>query len=171
MHLFSFDFRDPVLSVGAWKLSVQAITLENVYGLDPDTLERHVHDASETWHAARLRFAGQQQITPGSVRVDITHGHGDRLRLRIDAEAQHPVRAVKILVRGLSPVALLDLLDQETPMTPTVRRYPNDLRIPLVAAYTADGETIGACCGDPQARAKRFAVCPEYMGALAGTST
>ena len=42
MHLFSFDFRDPVLSVGAWKLSFQVITLENVYGLDPDAL--HVRE-------------------------------------------------------------------------------------------------------------------------------
>jgi hypothetical protein len=171
MHLFSFDFRDPVLSTGAWKLSVQVITLENVYGLDPDTLTRHAHANGETWHCTRLRFAGQQQIAPGSVRADITRQRGDRLRIQIDAEAPHPIRAVKILMRGLSPAALLDLLDQEIPASPTVKRYPNDLRIPLVAACMADGMMIGARCDDPQARAKRFAVYQEHMGLLAGTTT
>jgi hypothetical protein len=91
---------------------------------------------------------------------------GHRLQVRIEAEAPHPIRAVKILVRGLPRLTLLDLLDQE-PNTPTeqiIRRYPNDARIPLVFARTADGVTIGARCEDPQARAKRFVFYQERMG-------
>ena len=171
MHLFSFDFHDPVVSVGAWQLSFQVITLENVYGLDPDTLTRHAHETGESWHCTRLRFAGQQQVAPGSARVTLTHGRADRLRIQIEAEAPHPIRAVKILVRGLPRLTLLDLLDQETPAEQVVKRYPNDLRIPLLAVRTADGVTLGARCDDPQARAKRFAIYPEHMGELAGTYT
>ncbi len=173
MHLFSFDFRDPVLSVGAWKLSFQLITLENVYGLDPDAL--HVREEGGRWilNCTRLSFAGQQQHAPGILMVVVQPQpeSGHRLQVRITADAPHKIRAIKILVRGLPRLTLLDLLDQETPAEQVVKRYPNDLRIPLVAARTADGVTLGARCDDPQARAKRFAIYQEPMGELAGTTT
>jgi hypothetical protein len=168
MHLFGFDFRDPVFSVGAWKLSFQVITLENVYGLDPDAL--HVREEGESWRldCARLSGAGQQQHAPGGVQVRIARGTGSRLHVQIDAEAPHPIRAVKILLRGFPHLTLLDLLDQEPAASAeqVVKRYPNDLRIPLAAARTADGVTLGARCDDPLMRAKRFAVYREHMDGM-----
>ncbi len=173
MHLFSFDFRDPIFDVGAWKLSFQVVTLENVYGLDAAHL--HVQDEGEAWQldCSRLSFAGQQQPAPGFVRAHISRGPNHRLRLQLEAEAPHPIRAVKILLRGLPPLAVLDLLDQAPAQSSeqVLKRYPNDLRIPLIAARTVDGALIGARCDDPHPRAKRFAVYQERMGPLAGTFT
>ena len=35
MQFYSFDLRDPVFELADWKLSIQIVTLENIYGLDP----------------------------------------------------------------------------------------------------------------------------------------
>ncbi|MBN1202484.1 MAG: hypothetical protein JXJ20_11555 [Anaerolineae bacterium] len=173
MHLFGFDTRDPVFDAGPWKLSFQVITLENVYGLDPDGLE--IRESEQDWqlNCSGMRFAGGQQHSPGRVTVKITRGAGDALKILIDASTPHKIRAVKILLRGFTSLALLDLLDQapDVPTEQAIKRYPNDLRIPLIAALTEDGVLIGARCHDPQARAKRFAVYQERMGPLAGTYT
>jgi hypothetical protein len=171
MQLFSFDFLDPVFDVGAWKLSFQVITLENVYGLDPAAVT--VQTTADVWRldCTRLSWAGQQQHVPGSMQVNITYGTGSRLVIHIEAAAPHPIRAIKILIRGCSRLVLLDLLDQETAIEQVIKRYPNDLRIPLIVAHTADGATIGSRCDDPLARAKRFTIYQEPMGPLSGSYT
>ena len=89
--------------------------------------------------------------------------------MRIEADAPHPIRAVKILVRGLPRLTMLDLLDQ-APHTSTdqiIRRYPNDARIPLVFVRTSDGVTLGARCDDPQARQLRDDATAVYQAAYA----
>lgn len=173
MHLFGFDFRDPVFDVGPWKLSFQVITLENVYGLNPNDLDVRKDDQNWQLTCSQLQHAGGQQCSPGHVDVQITRESGTALKVRIEADAPHKIRAVKILLRGLPSLAVLDLLDQTPDIASDqmIRRYPNDLRIPLLAVRTAEGVLLGARCHDPQARAKRFAVYQERMGALAGTYT
>ncbi|MBI5959218.1 MAG: family 10 glycosylhydrolase [Chloroflexi bacterium] len=171
MHLFGFDFRDPVFDVGGWKLSFQVITLENVYGLDSAAIS--VQEQGDRWRldATRLSFAGQQQHAPGTVQVQITSGGGSRLHIQISATAPHKIRAIKLSLRGFPSLKLLDLLEQEPANDIVRQRYPNDLRIPLASARTSDGVTLVARCDDRQCRAKRFAVFTEPMGPLAGTMT
>ena len=135
MHLYGFDLRDPVFHVGPWQLSFQLVTLENVYGLDPArTQVREEKDGSWMLNCFGLSYAGQQQHIPGVVQVIVQPqpGSSHRLQVSIVADARHKIRAVKILVRGLPYLTLLDLLDQE-PATPTeqiIRRYPNDAAHP-----------------------------------------
>lgn len=172
MHQFSFPSRDPVLTLGDWQLSVQIVTLENIYGLDPAQLR--VQPQGDGWRVdcARLSFAGQQQHAPGAVQMHVQRGSGQRLTVAIEAEAPHKIRAIKLLLRGLPPLTLIDQLDQRTPSADQIiKRYPNDLRIPLIAAQTPDGALIAARCEDPQVRAKRFALFREVMGELTGTIT
>jgi hypothetical protein len=172
MHLFSFDSRDPVFTLGSWRVSFQVITLENIYGLDPDRTAVQENGAHWRLSCSRLSWAGQQQFAPGSVQVDVERGPGSRLRLTIEAETAHKIRAVKILIRGLPRIALLDLLDQSIePTEQTILHYPNRLRLPLLFARLPDGSTSGFRCEDPFTRAKRFACFQEPLGPLAGTYT
>jgi len=76
---------------------------------------------------------------------------------------------VKVLVRDLPPLRVLDLLDRPEPVPDagTLLRYPNHLRLPLLFVEH-DGGAIGMRCEDAQGRAKRFAIYAERFGPLAG---
>ena len=173
MHLYSFDFRDPVFGVGRWQLSFQIITLENIYGLDPASIQ--VTEDAVHWQltCARLSWAGQQQHAPGGMVVQVQRGPGQRLRLEIEATAPHKIRAVKVLVRGLPSLSMLDALDRITPQPAesVILRYPSPLHLPLVFVRTPDGSVLGFRCEDAETRAKRFAVYRDVWGSLAGTYT
>jgi hypothetical protein len=173
MHFFSFDLRDPLFELGRFKVSFQLVTLENVYGLDPE--QTTLQAADNGWHVSctRLSWAGQQQHASGSFEAHIQRAGDDRLSVTTAATAPHRIRAVKILVRDLPPLMLLDLLDNPQPLPPDglIERYPNHLRMPLLFAQTSGGTRVGFRCEDPAARAKRFAVYQERMGSLAGTYT
>lgn len=169
MHFYSFDLKDPVFDLGVARLSVQVVTLENIYGLDPSSL--HVTDDGQVWRLRcdRLRWAGGQQTAPGQVELVARRESPDRLRLTVRAGAPHKIRAIKIVLRDLPELHYFDLLDQPQaiPGDGVIERYPNHLRLPLLVA--SDGaQTLGVRCEDPQARAKRFALYSERMGPLAG---
>jgi len=168
MQFHSFDTRDPVFSFGPWLLSFQVITLENTYGL---TLERTtVTREGNAWRliCGELSWAGQQRRAPGGLTA-IVRPEGAGLRLSISADAAHTIRCVKVLVRGLARLEVLDLLDQPEPVPEggALLRYPNYLRLPLLFVRH-EGGTIGLRCEDAQGRAKRFAVYAERFGPLAG---
>src|SRR5512138_3898951 len=80
LQFYSFDLNDPLIRLADWNLSFQIITLENVYGLDPDTLR--VDEAAGGWtvSCSRLSWAGQQRRAPGSFHADIVRETGSRLR-------------------------------------------------------------------------------------------
>ncbi len=173
MHLYSFDFCDPIFELGRWKFSFQLITLENVYGLDSAHTTVQAEGGSWQLRCTGLSWAGQQQQASGSVVVD-THSEIDGcLRLSIKATAPHKIRAVKILIRNLPPLSVLDMLDNEQAVPPEgiIKHYPNKLRTPLLFAKTPDGKHIGLRCEDSHTRAKRFAVYQERIGTFAGTYT
>jgi len=173
MHFYSFDLGDPVFELGRFKVSFQLITLENVYGLDP--LHADLLYESDGWRLTcdRLRWAGQQQTAEGSFEAEVREEGPGRLRITTRAAAPHPLRAVKILLRELPPLSVLDPLDhvQPVPAEGTLQRYPNSLATPLLFVQAPAGDLLGLRCEDPQARAKRFAVYQERMGARAGSYT
>ncbi|HML20646.1 MAG TPA: endo alpha-1,4 polygalactosaminidase [Aggregatilinea sp.] len=169
MHFYSFDLNDPIFDLGGFRLSLQVITLENVYGLDPSGIS--TADNGQVWRmqCIGLRWAGGQQTAPGQIELTARREGPDRLRLSVRATAPHKIRAIKIILRDLSELQVLDPLDapQAVPADGIIERYPNKLRLPLLLASDGAG-TLGARCEDPQARAKRFALYAERMGALAG---
>ncbi|WP_119070208.1 hypothetical protein [Aggregatilinea lenta] len=172
MHFYSFDMKDPVFDLGMAHLSVQVITLENIYGLDPSRCQ--VTDEGGVWRVRcdQLRWAGGQHTAPGEVELVVQRESPDRLRVSVHASAPHKIRAVKVLLRDLPPLQYLDLLDrlQSVPGDGVIMRYPNQFQIPLLIA-TDGARTIGVRAEDPQARAKRFALYAERMGPLAGRWT
>src|SRR5690606_16306519 len=173
LQFYSFDLNDPLIRLADWNLSFQIITLENVYGLDPDTLR--VDEAAGGWtvSCSRLSWAGQQRRAPGSFHADIVRETGSRLRLKISATASQRIRAVKVLARNLPEFDALDPVFQprEIPEGGLLDRYPNQNRLPLAVIRLRDGDTLGFRNEDPLVRAKRFAAYQERMGSLAGSYT
>lgn len=165
MQFFSFDPNNPVFRFQNWALSIQIITLENVYGLDPDGMQSAEHKNGASLSCVGLRWGGGQQPAPGSLHLAATF-EPEGMRVRIKAQAPEPIRAVKILIRHLSPVTGLDQFDDERTIPPEglLDRYPNQLRLPLLCVRQMDGVTLGFRCEDAEHRAKRFAVYRERFG-------
>jgi hypothetical protein len=175
MNFFSFDPKDPVFPFDEWKLSFQVVTLENLYGLDPG--QTTVTRDGRGWqlNCRGLSWAGRQERAGGSLQALIRREPNGQIRITINASAANKIRAIKILVRDLPPLDVLDLLDgsREVPPGGLIAVYPSayDLVIPLWVSVVSDGTNIGLRAEDPSARAKRFAAYPERMGELAGRYT
>lgn len=171
MHFYSYDQRDPLFDIGSMRLSFQIVTLENLYGLPADSVT--LTETAAGWHitAPALSWAGQQQRAAGSFSTEIVREGAHGLRLRIHASAPHPIRAVKVLIRGLEPILPLDQLDAPREVTESglLDRYPNPLRIPVFMARLTDESLLAARAEDPHARPKRFTAFRERMGALRGS--
>ncbi len=172
MHFYSFDTGDPVFEVGGWALSFQVITLENIYGLASDAVTVSADGGGWRLACTALAWGGGQRRAPGAVSVE-AQLEDERLRLRVTAEAEHKISAVKVLARGLPPVRPLDMLDtaRDVPPDGLLDRYPNLLRLPLWLAALPDDTLLGFRCEDSAYRAKRFCAYRERMGRLAGQYT
>jgi hypothetical protein len=171
MQFLSFDARDPLFEIDGWTLSFQVITLENLYGLDPDLIQIEQADAGR-WliRCNGLRWGGGQQPAHGTFEASVWREGDSAWRLRITASAPQPITTVKVLVRGLPDVRPLDTLDnaRDVPGDGMMERYPNTLRLPLWLAETPDGSRLGFRSEDPEQRAKRLCAYRERTGALAG---
>jgi len=167
MHFYSFDMQDPIFDLGSWRVSVQIITLENIYGLDPQHCHLDRQPGQWTLQCDRLSWAGQQERAQGTLTLVAQERDNQGLRVKIRATAPAKIRCVKLLVRDLPPLKVLDLVHQEhdVPEEGLLLRYPSpgSLRLPVLVARSldADGRAIGFRCEDPQIRAKRFALFSE----------
>ena len=169
MHFASFDLRDPVFEAFGFAFSVQVVTLENVYGIDPAQTSAREEEGAFVVRAAGLAFAGQQQRAPGAVLLRIEPEAGGGLRLRWRAKAPEPIRCSKLLLRGLAtPIEILEN-DRARAASPLgeILAYPNRLPLPLLSLRCA-GVPLVARFEDRRVREKRFALAIERSGPRAG---
>ncbi|MCC7207975.1 MAG: hypothetical protein IT323_11760 [Anaerolineae bacterium] len=171
MQFLSFDARDPLFDIDGWKLSFQVITLENLYGLDPERTTVQ-DEGGGRWRIRSdgLRWGGGQQPAEGAFEATMRREGEAGWRLHITARAPHPITTVKALARGLPDVRPLDMVDapRDVPADGLMERYPNTLRLPLWLVRLPDGGTLGFRNEDPQQRAKRLCAYKERQGPLAG---
>jgi hypothetical protein len=166
----SFDLRDPVFEVLGLRLSAQLVTLENLYGIDPDAV--HVEASAErvAVRAEALRWGGGQERAEGALLLEARREPGGALRLRVEGRAPAPLRCAKILLRDLDP-ALATSTDGQgwTPVGSWGERfvYPGRLHTPLLFAR-AGGRELALRAEDAEVRAKRFALYAERWGPLDG---
>jgi len=168
MQRFSFDFGDPVFRVGDLDLSLQIITFENVYGLDPS--RTHVTTTPDGWRivADGLTWAGGQEHSPGGASITVGRlGDGSGADVVVEAHHTSTIRCTKLLVRRLPSSTLLARRWEEEPIPSdgVVYQYPGYLRVrdttvaaPLVFLRPRDGGAYIAFRSlDDQVRCKRFA--------------
>jgi hypothetical protein len=156
----SFDLCDPVFEACGLRLSLQLVTLENLYGLDParTALERDAKGARI--RAAGLRWAGGQERAEGSLELRIAEEAPQRWRLSARATGPERVRCIKLVLRDLEP-------PRDVPPHGELLAYPLRLPAPL-ARFRLGQEVLGVRAEDPEVREKRFAIYTERVGTLAG---
>ena len=160
MQFASFDLRDPCFEAFDLRCSVQLVTLENLYGLDPKGMRiERKGDAVEV-HASGLTWAGRQQRSPGEAVIRFSDDGNRRVRVTMRAHAPEPIRCVKLLLRDLGEPA-------EAPEHGRLWSYPKQIPAPLICERFGD-EAIGVRAEDPRVREKRFAAYRERFGEHAG---
>ena len=169
MHFASFDLDDPVFDAFGFPLSVQVVTLSNVYGLDLAQTSARLEDDAFVVRAAGLSFAGQQERAAGTVLLRAEREAPGRLRVRLRARAPEPIRCTKLLWRGLAlPLEIVESGQaRRASGMGEILAYPNRLPLPLLALRSG-GEPLAARFEDRRVREKRFAVAIERTGERAG---
>jgi hypothetical protein len=169
MHFASFDLEDPVFEAHGFSLSLQIVTLENVYGIDPSRTSARDEDGVFVVRAAGLRSAGGREPAAGAAILRVRPGKPGQVRVQMKAKGPEPVRCVKLLVRGLEGPLRVVEESSERPVGALgeIFAYPNRLATPLFFART--GETLlAARAEDERVREKRFALAVEKLGPMAG---
>jgi hypothetical protein len=166
----SFDSKDPIFFAFGHRLSVQVVTLENLYGLDVENIEVHETDDMQVLRAHRLSWAGQQQRAPGEVTLRLRREPEGAVRASLRARAPEPIRCVKLLLRDLDPaLATIDFDGTATSVNEygQLLAYPTGLAAPFVCVRSGD-RVLGLRAEDRAVRAKRFALWVERTGETAG---
>lgn len=165
----SFDPADPyfpVAKAGSLRFAVQVFTTGNVYGLDPAATKTKYTDGGLTLRASALRWGGQQFDSAGSVEVELLRD-GDVVTIAATAQHDEPVKAIKVLIRGLPkqalsagwwhPSASLGQRHVAGYLTPVAWSYPNGQGwLTPWAAADSMGPSIAVSVRDPQVRSKRL---------------
>ena len=169
MHFASFDLDDPAFDAHGFTLSLQVVTRENVYGIDPAKTSARMEDGVFVVRAAGLRAAGGQVAAPGAAIVRVTPGKPGQVRVQAKAKAAEPVRCVKLLVRGLGAPLRLVEESGERAVGPAgeILSYPNRLATPLLFVRSGE-DLLGVRVEDERVREKRFALAAEKLGPRAG---
>jgi len=170
MHFASFDLEDPLFDACGLRLSVQIVTVENLYGVDPARARCESDAQSARVVASGLRCAGGQERAAGSMELVAEEREPGVVRVRVTATAPAPIRCVKLLLRDLDPV--LAVSTDATTFAPVgdhgdVFGYPMRIPTPLVW-LRAGGALLALRAEDDRVREKRFAFSRERIGALAG---
>jgi hypothetical protein len=160
MQFASFDLRDPVFEAFGLRFSVQLVTLENLYGIDPE--RTRVERTGDSFHlrAAGLTWAGRQERSPGELELELRTDGNRRIRASLRARAPERIRCTKLLLRDLDDPA-------ELPPHGQLWIYPKQIPAPVVSVRFG-GESIGVRAEDPSVREKRFAAYRERAGPHAG---
>lgn len=170
MQFASFDLGDPVFDLCDLHLSVQLVTLENLYGVAAGDTEIHPTPEGVVLRARALRWAGGREPAGGEVTVTAVQSDGGAVRLRACARAPAPLRSIKLVLRDLDPA--LAASPDAAAWTPVGEHgelfgYPGRLQTPLL--FVRAGErTFGLRAAERRVREKRFTLARERLGPLAG---
>jgi hypothetical protein len=154
----SYDPQDPVIEIDGWRLGVQVITFENVYGLDTTAITT-TRDGERTVVSCNgLTWAGGRERANGSASIDALRT-SDGLEVVVNASHERKVRCVKLIVSGLAEKELLGAFWGRTRVTREgiIIAYPFPLHTPLVFLQSEGGGQLYFRSLDDRVRAKRFA--------------
>jgi hypothetical protein len=166
----SFDLGDPVFELCGLRVSVQLVTLENLYGVAPDGARAEATAGGARLVARGLRWAGGAEPADGGVVLDAERAPGGAVRLRVRARAPAPIRSVKLVLRDLDPA--LEASPDGAAWSAVGEwgeafGYPGRLHTPLLFAR-AGGRVLGLRAAETRVREKRLALFRERLGPLAG---
>jgi hypothetical protein len=170
MQLTSFDLKDPVFDCLGLAVSVQIVTLDNLYGLHASRVRVRRDGDRLNVRCDRLAWAGQQEEAFGQIDVQALRHADGSLRLRVRASAENPIRCLKILVRDLDPgmsIVAPGVDPVEAGRSGCTLHYPTQLAAP-VAGIRAGSQRIAVRIEDSRVAPKRFGIWVERHGPLRG---
>lgn len=158
MQQLSYEPNDPWFDIAGWRLGVQVITFENVYGLDPNAVEVTQGTDRTTIACHQLRWAGGQERGEGQVQVEAAPA-ADGLEVVVAARHPRTIRCVKLLLSALPMGDVIGASWRQSPLPEAglVLTYPFPLHTPLVFLARANGPHLYFQSLDDRVRAKRFA--------------
>ena len=166
MQQLSYDPGDPFFEIDGWRLGLQVITFENVYGLDPEAVTLARDQGRTAVSCTQLTWAGGRQPCQGSATIEAVPTDDG---LQVVASARHPakLRCLKLIVADLPPAEVSGAYWQRSalPRDGLVLNYPWPLHTPLVFLTPSSDPHIYFQSLDVRVRAKRFAIY-ERDGAL-----
>ena len=71
MQKFGFDFGDPYYTFDGLQFAFRVCTLENVYGINPDTATSSMTNGRLTIETGGYQYAGGQKTCPGTLKADM----------------------------------------------------------------------------------------------------
>src|SRR4030095_12253382 len=94
----SYDFGDHFLAIGEYSLAFRVWTLENVYGVDANTLHVAETEGRTTLDAEGVFAAGGQVQVSGTFHAEIWV---QEEQVRVTARARHPetIKCIGIVVK------------------------------------------------------------------------
>ena len=170
MQQTSFDLKDPVFDCLGLAVSVQIVTLENLYGLLESRVRVQSQDDRVDVRCNRLAWAGQQEEASGNLDLRAQRNPDGSLRLRVRARTGSPIRCLKILVRDLDPGVSIAAPGVEPVLaggSGYVLHYPAQIPAPVVG-FRSGQQPIAVRIEDTRVTPKRFAIWLERHGPLAG---
>ena len=170
---FSFDFPEPSVQVGAYRVGFLVFTYENAYALDPSALHATATPQGVDLSCTRFTWAGGQRTAPGRLHAVFTRA-GDAIEWTVAAETDRPIKAVTAVVRGVPRGRIsaaggpsTDPRDNELlygyPFSGGDLDTAAGLTTPLLVVETAGGG-VALSSRDDKVRTKRFYLQPGEQG-------
>ena len=114
---WSFDNHDPRINMAGLSLSFQIFTSgpnENTYSISAKSTVAKQEGNRWTVDAAELSWPGQQMTAPGTFHAEAVRV-GETVTVRVEATAQEPIHAIKMMIHGLPAGAVAQSGWQVTP--------------------------------------------------------
>jgi len=171
---FSYDFPEPSVQVGRYRIGFLVFTHENTYGMDAGAMQVDVAGNRIRLTCDRFVWAGGQQTAPGSLTATFEPG-GDVMDWEVTAKMPQPIKSVTAVIRGVprgrvsaagAPPA--DPQDNELlfgyPFSAGDLDTAAGLTTPFVAVVDDDGACTYISSRDDRVRAKRIYLQPGDAG-------
>lgn len=174
--------KDPVYEIAGMNISIHLNTVENVYGLRPERTT--LQQSQDQWKlvCTELAWAGQQRSAEGRFELTAERNAKGQIEIRMEAEASHKIKSIKLMIRGLEPLSVFDYnfrteisvdLGEDKLQVPgkvffypyNALKYTDNLKAPILFTKDAGtGQLTGFRSDDSKVRGKRFVVYPELNG-------
>lgn len=162
MYTIGYDFNDTLIQLHDLHFSVRMFTENNVYAPDADSLIIQEKKDIATLKATRLSWAGNQQKADGEIELKIILEEDDRYIIQAKGRHNHELcKSMLIQVYGINVTSIE--FDQnlssgfEWNQDIGARRYPHDIKMPLVFVKDRHDEQWFALSKDTRLQPKAFA--------------
>lgn len=162
MYTIGYDFNDTIIQVDELRFSVRLFTERNAYAPDPNKIEIERNGSSARLIAKGLSWAGNQEQAEGEMELHVSMLEDGSYMVRASGKHTNEIcKSMLVQVYGINVTSIE--FDQErisgftTNRDIKVKRYPHEMKMPLIFIEDRHEQTWFALSKDSQLQAKAFA--------------